>query len=355
MARGTAADRGRDRLRGPDSSLTIDTMRIGNVDLQGLARLAPMAGATNAPFRLVARECGSGLTTTEEMDAASVLFQTPHAVAATAYYPAERPLAMQLLGKKAEDLAEAAARCQAMGADIVDLNMGCPVPKITGKGKGAALMRDLPAAARILSAMRRAVRVPLTVKIRGGWDDTHLNAVEVARMAEAEGVDAITVHPRTRSQMFTGKAPWTIIAEVVDAVRIPVTGNGDVCSMADARRMVRETGCGSVMIGRGALGRPWVFDDTYDALPHAAQRAYRERVIARHVELIRAHCHERYALTQLKKHLSWYTEGLGHACKCRVEIFQARTADEVWETFQRYWTRAERESAPAFEAATATA
>jgi tRNA-dihydrouridine synthase B len=337
-------------LRGLGSSLTIDTMRIGDVDVRGLARLAPMAGATNAPFRLVARECGSGLTTTEEMDAASIIFETPHAVSATAYYPAERPLAMQLLGKNAEALAEAAARCEALGADVVDLNMGCPVPKITGKGKGAALMRDIPVAARILGAMRRALRVPLTIKIRGGWDDMHLNAVEVARMAESEGVDAIAVHPRTRSQMFTGKAPWTIIGEVVDAVRIPVTGNGDVHSMADARRMVAETGCQSVMVGRGALGRPWVFDETYDVLPAAAQREYRARVIARHVHLIREHCYERYALTQLKKHLSWYTEGLDHACKCRAEIFQARTADEVWETFQRYWTRAEREQAPALEA-----
>jgi tRNA-dihydrouridine synthase B len=328
-------------------------MRIGNVDVAGLARLAPMAGATNAPFRLVARECGSGLTTTEEMDSSSVLFQTPHAISAAAYYPAERPLAMQLLGKHPEALADAAAKCEAMGADVVDLNMGCPVPKITGKGKGAALMRDLPLAARILGAMRRAVRVPLTVKIRGGWDDAHLNAVEVAAMAEGEGVDAITVHPRTRSQMFTGKAPWTIIAEVVDAVRIPVTGNGDVRSMADARRMVAETGCQSVMVGRGALGRPWIFDEAYGALPAQAQREYRARVIARHVTLIREHCYERYALTQLKKHLSWYTEGLDHACQCRAALFAARTADEVWEIFQRYWARAEREPAPALEAMTA--
>ena len=329
-------------------------MRIGNVDVPGLARLAPMAGATNAPFRLVARECGSGLTTTEEMDAASILFETPHASAAAAYYPEERPLAMQLLGKDADALARAAARCEAMGADVVDLNMGCPVPKITGKGKGAALMRDVPAAACILRAMRRAIRVPLTIKIRGGWDDTHLNAVEVARMAQDEGIDAITVHPRTRAQQFTGKAPWTIIAEVVDAVRIPVTGNGDVRSMADARRMVAETGCVSVMVGRGALGSPWVFDEAFEVLPPVAQHAYRARVIARHVALIQSHCPPRFALVQLKKHLSWYTDGLGHARECRVAIFQARTPDEAWETFQRYWTRAEREAAtPALEAVTA--
>jgi tRNA-dihydrouridine synthase B len=275
-------------------------MRIGSVDVRGLARLAPMAGATNAPFRLVARECGSGLTTTEEMDSASVLFQTPHAITASAYYPAERPLAMQLLGKSPDALAQAAARCEGLGADVVDLNMGCPVPRIAGKGKGAALMRDIPATARILRAMRAAIRVPLTIKIRGGWDDAHLNAVEVATMAEAEGVDAITVHPRTRSQMFTGKAPWTIIAEVVDAVRIPVTGNGDVHSMADARRMVAETGCQSVMIGRGALGRPWVFDEAWESLAPTERRAYRERVITRHVSLIQEHFAERFALIQLK-------------------------------------------------------
>lgn len=339
-------------MRGLPSSVTIGPMRIGSVDVRGLARLAPMAGATNAPFRLVARECGSGLTTTEEMDAVSVLFETPHAIAASAYYSAERPLAMQLLGKNPETLAEAAARCEALGADVVDLNMGCPVQKITGKGKGAALMRDIPAAARILGGMRRAIRIPLTIKIRGGWDDTHLNAVEVALMAEAEGVDAITVHPRTRAQLFTGKAPWTIIAEVVDAVRIPVTGNGDVRSMADARRMMAETGCRSVMIGRGALGRPWVFDEGYETLPPLAQRVYRTRVIARHVAMIQEHCPEKYALIQLKKHLSWYTEGLGHARECRVALFQARAADEAWEIFQRYWSRAEREHAPALEAAT---
>jgi nifR3 family TIM-barrel protein len=328
-------------------------MRIGDVHVRGLTRLAPMAGATNAPFRLVARECGSGLTTTEEMDAASLLLQSPHAAWAASYYPEERPLAMQLLGKDPETLARAAARCEALGADVVDLNMGCPVPKITAKGKGAALMRDVPAAARILRAMRRAIRVPLTIKIRGGWDDTHLNAVEIARMAEMEGVDAITVHPRTRAQQFTGKAPWTILAEVVDAVRIPVTGNGDVRSMADARRLMAETGCRSVMIGRGALGRPWVFDEGFDALPPAARRPYRARVIARHVALIQAHCSPKYALIQLKKHLAWYTEGLGHARECRVALFQTRSADEAWETFQRYWTRAEREDAPALWAATA--
>src|SRR5262252_9366023 len=247
-------------------------MKIGTVEIAAHARLAPMAGITNAPFRLIARECGSGLTTTEEMDAAALLMNHPHADAIAAYYPQERPLAMQLLGKDTDLLCRAAERVQALGADIVDLNMGCPMPKITGKGKGAALMKDVLGTALILRALRKTVAVPLTIKIRGGWDDEHLNAVEVAQMAEAEGIDAITVHPRTRSQRFTGKAPWTIIGEVAEAVRIPVTGNGDVRSMAEARRMVDETGCGSVMIGREALGSPWVFEEAFDALSADGQR-----------------------------------------------------------------------------------
>ena len=319
-------------------------MRIGPVEIRTTARLAPMAGITNAPFRLIAQECGSGLTTSEEMDAAALLMNNPHADAIAAYYPGERPLAMQLLGKDPRILVCAARKIEALGADIVDLNMGCPMPKITGKGKGAALMRDVPAAARILGAMRKALSVPLTIKIRGGWDDEHLNAVEVARMAEREGVDAITVHPRTRAQRHAGRAPWAIIGDVVDAVSIPVTGNGDVHSMADARRMMAETGCQSVMIGRGALGRPWVFSEGFDALPPDAQRAYRARVIARHCELIRGHFREKYALIQMKKHLAWYTEGLGHATDCRAAIFQARSPDELWDVFQGYW---ERSGAPA--------
>ena len=324
-------------------------MKIGPVEISATARLAPMAGITNAPFRLIARECGSGLTTTEEMDAASLLLDTPHADAIAAAYPEERPLAMQLLGNDAHTLARAARKLEGLGADIVDLNMGCPMPKITGKGKGAALMRDVRAAARILRAMRAALRVPLTVKIRGGWDDQHLNAVEVARMAEAEGVDAITVHPRTRSQRFTGKAPWEIIAEVVDAVGIPVTGNGDVRSMAEAQRMMAETECGSVMIGRGALGRPWVFSAGFEALPPAARRAEQLRVIARHCGLVREHFRDKYALIQMKKHLAWYTEGLPYGRDCRVALFTSRSPDEVWALFLECWehaAEAERDAPP---------
>jgi tRNA-dihydrouridine synthase len=150
-------------------------------------------------------------------------------------------------------------------------------------------------------------------------------------------VDAITVHPRTRSQRFTGRAPWDIIGDVVEAVRIPVTGNGDVHSMAEARRMVAETGCASVMIGRGALGSPWIFDESFDTLDADAQRAYKDRIIRRHMALIHEHCFDRYAMSQMKKHLAWYTEGLVHATDCRARIFQTKSPGEVWEVFQEYW------------------
>jgi tRNA-dihydrouridine synthase len=207
------------------------------------------------------------------------------------------------------------------------------MPKITGKGKGAALMRDVPATALILRALRKAVSVPLTVKIRGGWDDEHLNAVEVAQMAEAEGVDAITVHPRTRSQRFTGKAPWTIIGEVVGAVRIPVTGNGDVRSMAEARRMAAETGCVRSWSGCASAALD---------LRRSSRRSREGQRLQgpRHRPargLIRALA--RSTLVQMKKHLAWYTEGLGHATECRTRIFQTRSPDEVWEVFQSYWDR----------------
>ncbi len=315
-------------------------MKIGAVEVGGLARLAPMAGVTNAPFRLIARECGSGLTTTEEIDAGSLLQANTHADAIAAHSPEERPLALQLLGARADLLARAAERAQALGADIVDLNMGCPMPRITGKGKGAALMRDLDRTALILRAMRKAVSVPLTVKIRGGWDDAHLNAVETAQMAEAEGVDAVTVHPRTQSQRYTGKAPWEIIGDVVRAVGIPVTGNGDVRSPAEARRMMAETGCASVMIGRGALGRPWVFDEAFDTLPAPAQRDRKLAVISRHLALIRAHFPERKALVQTQKHLAWYADGLPHAASCRAQLFQCQTIEAAWSLFRTYWESA---------------
>ena len=290
-------------------------------------RLAPMAGVTNAPFRLVARECGAGLLTSEEIDARALVADNAHTRELARYLPEEHPLAMQLLGADPDVLAEAARQLEAAGADAVDLNMGCPVPKIIAKGQGAALMRDPLRAALIFRAMRKALTVPLTIKVRGGWDDRTVNAVEIARIAEDEGAGAITVHPRTRSQQFSGRAPWDVIAEVVAAVALPVTGNGDVRSRAEAEAMARATGCAAVMIGRGALGAPWVFH------PEPPSEAERERIIRRHCALIEAHLPPRAALLQLKKHLAWYSSGRPFGARLRPALFQASSAAEVLEVF----------------------
>jgi tRNA-dihydrouridine synthase B len=294
-------------------------------------RLAPMAGVTNAPFRLVCRECGAGPLTSEEIDAHAYVRDNGKTTLLTCYLPEERPLAMQLLGADPDMLAEAARRLEAAGADGIDLNMGCPVRKIVAKGHGSALMRDPLAAAVIFRTVRKAVRVPFTIKIRGGWDEHTINAVEIARLAESEGVDAITVHPRTRSQQFTGQAPWEVIAAVVAAVRLPVTGNGDVTSLADARAMVAATGCAAVMIGRGALGAPWIFRGG------PVERQVRAAIIRRHVELVQAHLPARVALVQLKKHLAWYSSGLRGSAALRPRLFAASSSAEVCERFWAVW------------------
>ena len=294
-------------------------------------RLAPMAGVTNAPFRLVARECGAGWLTSEELDARALVEGNARTRDLMRYLPEERPLAMQLLGGDPDVLAEAARRLEAAGADAVDLNMGCPVQKIVAKGQGAALMRDPLGAALIFRAMRKAIDVPLTIKIRGGWDERTVNAVEIARIAESEGVAGITVHPRTRSQQYTGRAPWDVIASVVDAVRVPVIGNGDVRSVADARAMISATGGAGVMIGRGALGRPWVFAG------RDVDATERDAVIRRHCALIEAHLPERLALVQLKKHLAWYADGRPFAARMRPRLFTATTPAAVYDVFWGSW------------------
>ena len=299
-------------------------------------RLAPMASFTNAPFRAIAVRCGSGFTTNEEIDAEALLAGNAWTEEATRGDDGSGLVAMQLLGNSADTLVPAALRLVEAGADIIDINMGCPVPKVVRRGKGAALMRDVPATAHILTALRRALEdVPLTIKIRGGWDESQPNAVEVARMAEEVGVDAVTVHPRTRVQRFGGRAPWDVIAEVVAAVNIPVTGNGDVASVAEARRMMAVTGCSSVMIGRAALGRPWVFDEAYECLREEARADCEAAAITAHLDLIDAQLPPREALMQTKKHLARYASGWRDARALRGELFARSSVEAVRSVFWR--------------------
>jgi tRNA-dihydrouridine synthase B len=299
-----------------------------------------MAGVSNAPFRLICKELGSSLTTSEEISAKALVHGNERTFAMAGYLPEERPIAMQIFGGEADSLAEAARILEDKGADIIDLNMGCPVPKITKTGAGSALMRDERKAAEVFRAIRRAVQVPFTIKIRGGWDDHTINAPEIARIAENEGVDGIAVHPRTRSQAYTGKAPWEIIRLVVETVKIPVTGNGDVRSWDDAHRMMEETGCATVMIGRGALGRPWVFDPEFESLSAAAQHTYKFRVILRHLDLIQQQMNPRLAIVQMKKHLAWYIAGTREAPKARAKVFSFEEAAPLRQWFEDYWPQA---------------
>src|SRR5262249_8002461 len=301
-------------------------------------------GVTNAPFRLVCREAGAGLLTSEEIDARALVEGNARTQVIAHYLPEERPIAFQLLGGDPDVLAEAARRLAATGADGIDLNMGCPVSKIVAKGQGAALMRDPLRAPVIFGTLRKAVEVPFTIKIRSGWDERTVNAVEIARIAEGEGVDAITVHPRTRSQQYTGRAPWAIIREVVAAVSVPVVGNGDVRSHADARELVAATGCAAVMIGRGAAagaggvlrgggggGARWIL------VGERVARETRARITRRHCALIEDHLPPRDALVQLKKPLAWYSAGLAGSARLRTALFQAETPAAVHEMFWGNW------------------
>lgn len=312
-------------------------MKIGQIKLTGPCRLAPMAGISNTPFRLVCKELGSGLTTSEEISAKALVYGNQRTFDLAGYLSEEKPIAMQIFGADAQDLANAAKILEDRGADIIDLNMGCPVKKIVSTGAGSALMRDPVEAVRIFKAIRGAIKIPFTIKIRGGWDDQNINAPEIAKLAEAEGVDSIAVHPRSRSQMFAGVAPWQIIKKVVETVKIPVTGNGDVKSFADAVRMMRETGCQSVMIGRGALGRPWVFSQEFETLNKEEQHAFKWRAIKRHLDLIEAHMPPRFALVQAKKHLAWYAVGVKGSAAVRAGVFECESIPQLREYFEGYW------------------
>ena len=300
-------------------------------------RQAPMASYTNAPYREIARRAGAGFSTNEEIDAEALLHDSGRTARMAVTHIDEGPVAMQLLGNSAATLVPAALRLVELGAAIIDINMGCPVTKAVRKGKGAALMRDVPATAGILSALRSALEgldVPLTIKIRGGWDDTCINAVEVARMAQDVGVVAITVHPRTRSQQYGGRAPWDVIADVVRAVEVPVTGNGDVDSLAEARRMMAVTGCAGVMVGRGALGRPWVFDAAHEEWSGEERRAHEAATIEEHLALIEETLPPRDALAHTRRQLALYAAGRHDAGALRARIFRAATIEEARAIFE---------------------
>jgi nifR3 family TIM-barrel protein len=304
-------------------------MKLGNLQLSSNLVLAPMAGITDFPFRRLVREHGCGLTFTEMVSAEGLLRKGERLFKIG---KDEHPVSVQLFGADPAALAEAAAKAESMGADAIDLNMGCPAKQVVKTGAGVALMRFPEKVKAILRAMRKEVACPLTVKIRSGWDDTDVNAVEISRLAEDCGVDAITVHPRTRAQAFGGRADWNVIREVKQTVRIPVIGNGDVKTSSSIRRMLEETGCDGVMIGRGTLGNPWIFGERSPRFPEE-----KKLMIHRHFSLIQDFYGGENSVHQIRKHLYWYTKGLPNCASFHSKLSRIKREETLFEEIHSYF------------------
>ena len=297
-------------------------LKIGNVELENNLILAPMAGVTDLPFRLLCKEQGCGLMYTEMVSAKAILYKNRNTGPLMEVRPEEEPVALQLFGSDPEIVSDIAAQVEDGPYAFIDINMGCPVPKIVNNGEGSALMKNPKLVEEILTALVKKVKKPVTVKFRKGFDDDHINAVEIARIAESCGVSAVAVHGRTRAQFYSGKADWDVIRQVKEAVKIPVIGNGDIFTPEDAKRMLYETGCDGLMIARGAKGNPWIFSRTLHYLETGEllgppDKEELKETILRHAQLQIQFKGEYLGLCEMRKHLSWYTAGLPHSSSWR--------------------------------------
>jgi len=312
----------------------MKTLRIGNVELQNRYILAPMAGVSDLPFRLLCKEQGAGLVCMEMVSAKAIYYNNKNTDMLMEIHPEEGLVSLQLFGSEPQIMGEMAKRIEERPFSILDVNMGCPVPKVVNNHEGSALMKNPKRVEEIVTSLVKAIDKPVTVKIRKGFDDNNVNAVEIAKIAEACGAAAVAVHGRTREQYYSGKADWEIIARVKDAVKIPVIGNGDVTDIESAQKLVEQTGCDGIMIGRAVRGNPFLFrelvhfEQTGKRCPKATPQEVREAIL-KHAALQIEYKGEYTAVREMRKHISWYSAGYPGSTKLRAKINEMENMDDI--------------------------